>query len=282
MGLRSNIPSAPAQTILAGVTSTAGEINYNDITAAGTVEATKAVVVDGNKDASAFRNLGAVNIDAGSSGAAGTVDIFPSTASKGKIAITAANSAGDTTTTIVNASQGGARTYTIPDAGGAASFAMTGTTAGSITATVAELNKLDASVADVYADGLTQPRVAQATWDFAVDGGAVSAIDLGVTIPANSIIIGGIVDVQTTCTTAAADTGTGAISVEGADDIVAAVAVETGTPWDQGLQQVIPATAANAVKTTTAKAITFTIAVQAFTAGKFTVSLFYIPTLVNV
>lgn len=65
------------------------------------------------------------NIDAGASGTAGTVDIFPTTASKGKIALTAADSAGDTTTTIVNASQAGARTYTIPDAGASASFAMT-------------------------------------------------------------------------------------------------------------------------------------------------------------
>jgi hypothetical protein len=64
------------------------------------------------------------NIDAGASGTAGTVDIFPGTASKGKIAITASNNAGDTTTTIVNASQAGARTYTIPDAGGAADFVM--------------------------------------------------------------------------------------------------------------------------------------------------------------
>ena len=52
------------------------------------------------------------------------MDIFPTTALKGKIAITAADSAGDTTTTIVNASQSGARTYTIPDAGASSSFVM--------------------------------------------------------------------------------------------------------------------------------------------------------------
>lgn len=67
----------------------------------------------------------ATNFDAGASGTAGTVDIFPSTAAKGKIQIAAANSAGDTTTTITNASQAGARTYTIPDAGASASFVMT-------------------------------------------------------------------------------------------------------------------------------------------------------------
>lgn len=65
------------------------------------------------------------NINAGASGTAGTVDIYPTTAAKGKIQIAAADSAGDTTTIITNASQAGARTYTIPDAGASASFVMT-------------------------------------------------------------------------------------------------------------------------------------------------------------
>ncbi len=65
------------------------------------------------------------NVDVGASGLVGSVDIFPTTASKGKLSITAADSAGDTTTAIVNASQSGARTYTIPDAGASASFVMT-------------------------------------------------------------------------------------------------------------------------------------------------------------
>ena len=46
MALRSNIPSAPV-AYQSGVTATAGEVNYNDITAPGTVEATKTVIVDG-------------------------------------------------------------------------------------------------------------------------------------------------------------------------------------------------------------------------------------------
>lgn len=91
----------------------------------GTIAAGKAVVVDANKDASSFRNIGLINLDAGASGTAGTVDVFPPTAAKGKIVISAADSAGDTTTTITNASQAAARTYTIPDAGASASFVMT-------------------------------------------------------------------------------------------------------------------------------------------------------------
>lgn len=56
--VRSNIPSAPAHTKLSGVTATAGEINYTDVTTAGTVEATKAVIVDGSKDVSGFNDVG--------------------------------------------------------------------------------------------------------------------------------------------------------------------------------------------------------------------------------
>jgi len=43
--------------ILDGVTSTAAELNLLDGSTAGTVVASKAVVVDGNKDASGFRNV---------------------------------------------------------------------------------------------------------------------------------------------------------------------------------------------------------------------------------
>lgn len=109
----------------AGTLMSGSEIALLDGLTAGTVAASKAVVVDANKDIGDFRNLDATNFDAGASGTAGTVDIFPSTAAKGKVALTAADSAGDTTTTIVNASQAGARTYTIPDAGASASFVMT-------------------------------------------------------------------------------------------------------------------------------------------------------------
>jgi hypothetical protein len=114
--------TAPGQ---AGTELTGSEIALLDGLTAGTVTASKAVVVDANKDSGDFRNLDAVNFDAGASGTAGTVDVFPTTAAKGKLNIAAADSAGDTTTTITNASQAGARTYTIPDAGASASFVMT-------------------------------------------------------------------------------------------------------------------------------------------------------------
>jgi len=99
------------------VTATAAELNYCDVTTAGTVQASKAVVVSADKDAGDFRNLDCVNLDAGSSGAAGTVDVFPSTASRGKIALQCADNAADHTVTLTNASHGQATTYTVPDIG---------------------------------------------------------------------------------------------------------------------------------------------------------------------
>lgn len=84
------------------------------------------VVTVGDTGATAgITTLSCVDVDAGASGTAGTVDIFPTTAAKGKLAFAAADSAGNTTTSITNASQAGARTYTIPDAGASASFVMT-------------------------------------------------------------------------------------------------------------------------------------------------------------
>lgn len=64
------------------------------------------------------------DIDLGASGTAGTLDIFPTTASKGKLTFVATDSTGNTTTTVTNAAQAGAVTYTIPDAGASANFVM--------------------------------------------------------------------------------------------------------------------------------------------------------------
>jgi hypothetical protein len=76
-----------------------------------------------SEDAATAINGG--NIQAGLSGTAGTLSSFPATAARGSLRIVGANSAGDTVTTITNASQAAARTYTIPDAGAASNFLMT-------------------------------------------------------------------------------------------------------------------------------------------------------------
>jgi len=92
----------------------------------------------------ALTSIVATDIDAGKAdGTEGSIDIYPTTGSRGKLTFVAANSAGNTTTTITNASQAGARTYTIPDAGEAASFVMSkGTSATIATLTAATITTL--------------------------------------------------------------------------------------------------------------------------------------------
>jgi len=135
------------------VTATAAQLNSAGSTSgatAGTVTASKAVVVDSNKDIAAFRNVGLVNLDAGSSGVAGSVDIFPTTASKGKVAITAADNTGNTTTAFTFGTMAAARTITVPDPGAAANVLLTTGTATATSATTAEItNAASDAVASV-------------------------------------------------------------------------------------------------------------------------------------
>lgn len=140
-------------------------------TTPGTVTASKAVVVDANKDIGDFRNLDAVNVDAGASGTAGSVDVFPSTAAKGKLAITAVDNAGDTTTTIANAEQAGARTYSIQDAGASASFLMGASGAFHVRAGVAAVT----GTADVVTGLATVVAVIVAAQDD-LDGDTLSGV----------------------------------------------------------------------------------------------------------
>lgn len=98
------------------------ELGLIDGITAGTVTASKAVAVDANKDVSAFRNVTVTNLDAGASGTAGTVDIFPTTASKGKASISVTDQTGDTTVSIVVGAMAAARTITLPDPGAAANI----------------------------------------------------------------------------------------------------------------------------------------------------------------
>lgn len=81
------------------------------------ITATAGVTIDGVKCKD-------YNCQAGASGSAGYFSAFPATAAKGSLKVSAADSAGDTVTTVTNASQAAARTYTIPDGGGNAEFVL--------------------------------------------------------------------------------------------------------------------------------------------------------------
>ncbi len=127
--------------------------------------------------------------------------------------------------------------------------------------------------------GLGFLRVAKAQYDFATHGGAISAISLGVQLPAKAVVVGGFVEVLTTLTSAT-DAATVALSVEGANDIVSAIAISNGgNPWDAGNHAIVPKAntpESTSVKTTAARNITATIAIEAVTAGKFNVWLYYV------
>jgi len=120
-------------------------------------------------------------------------------------------------------------------------------------------------------------------YDFAVDGGAVSTITLrspanlstGNDIPNGSVITGGYIEVDTAFTSAGG-TATVAVNSQAAGDLLAAAAV-SGAPFSTtGRKDIVPVgTAATGIKTTAARSIAFTIAVQALTAGKGRVVVFY-------
>lgn len=123
----------------------------------------------------------------------------------------------------------------------------------------------------------TALQVVRGRYDFAVDGGAVSTIDLttGTQIPANAAIMGGFIEVDTALTSGGS--ATVALTVEGAADILAATAFGS-SPWSTtGRKSVIPVfTGATVVKTTAARKVQATVAVAALTAGAFDVVLFYV------
>jgi len=107
---------------------------------------------------------------------------------------------------------------------------------------------------------------------------AVGAHALPVKLPANSIIVGGVVDVVKTFTSKN-DTATIAISVAQANDIVAAKAINaTGDDWDAGLQAIVPKSntpESTGIKLTAEKVVTVTVGTEALTGGKFVLYLDY-------
>lgn len=108
------------EVLVAGIT--APELAFIDGVVAGTAAASKAVVLDSNKDVAALRNLTVTNLDAGASGTAGTLDVFPSTASKGKLQIAVTDQTGDTVVTLQIGAMAAARTITLADPLGTANL----------------------------------------------------------------------------------------------------------------------------------------------------------------
>ena len=138
----------------------------------------------------------------------------------------------------------------------------TNTTVGLI-ATPSELN-LNSGLVAPGVIGLGVKQIATIPFLFS-DQSTTGAWDSTVTIPDNAIITRCWYDVVTTFAGDGDDSSTIAVHVEGADDMVAAVAIQTGTPFDAGLQEGIPQgdNPATYVKTTGAKNVTVTVAIVA-------------------
>jgi hypothetical protein len=99
--------------------------------------------VDLGKTDKLFKNLYVTNIDIGASGAAGTLDLFPGTATSGKLALSVTDQTGDTTVSVVIGAMAGARTITLRDPGAAASIlTSTDGTAAATTSTAVELTRI--------------------------------------------------------------------------------------------------------------------------------------------
>lgn len=118
--------------------------------------------------------------------------------------------------------------------------------------------------------------VLKAVYDFAVDGGAISAIGLGTFLPDNAIVAQSIIDVITTFTSA---TDAATVAISSTDVTVdAAIAIsDAGNPWDAGIREGDHQydTGGTWEKTTSRQELNLTIAVEAVTAGKLVVFLDY-------
>ena len=126
-------------------------------------------------------------------------------------------------------------------------------------------------------EGTSRLKTVRGEYDFAVDGGAIGTITLrgDNTIPNNSYILGGFIEVDTAVTSGGA--ATLGVNSEAAGDVLTATVV-SGAPWSTtGRKSVTPVfTGATSLKTTAARAVTVTVAVATLTAGKFRVVLVYI------
>jgi hypothetical protein len=143
-----------------------------------------------------------------------------------------------------------------------------------------ELNQLDRATGIAATVGLGILGVAKATFDPSANEGqrTVAAHLLGVTIPDAAVIVGGFQQVVTAFTSAGS-TATVAMHAQGANDLQTAAAV-SGAPYSTtGLKAIVPK--ANTPETTgilltAARELTATVAVEALTAGKAHIWVYYV------
>ena len=143
-----------------------------------------------------------------------------------------------------------------------------------VTATAAELNLLDASNTEPSDSAWAAvTRWAKVEYDFATDGGAVSTIDLGVTIPDNAIALSCIVEKISAFTSGGA--ATVGLKIEGSGDVINA---STAFNNAQYTAAIAPATALASAqfKTTAARNVSLEVGAHALTAGKYNFHIEYL------
>lgn len=126
-------------------------------------------------------------------------------------------------------------------------------------------------------EGSTYPKTWRGQYDFTVDGGAGGTIVLRSDdgpLPIGSYVTGGVLNVTTQFTTGTS--ATGALTVEGANDLVSATVV-SGAPYSTtGVKDIVPdSTGSTAIKLTASRKPSFVIAVGTVTAGAFELVLEY-------
>lgn len=126
-------------------------------------------------------------------------------------------------------------------------------------------------------------RVARGYWDY-TSGASLAAtpITQGEKIPANAIVLGGWLDVEVACgggTGGNDGSGTIALSVEGANDLVTATACIAAPFSGVGRSALVPAfTGDTMIKTTQARDISLTVAEQAVISGRIQAYVVYAVT----
>ena len=136
---------------------------------------------------------------------------------------------------------------------------------------------LETKLPDPAVDGLNALRVARITFDATGDASlrTETTHELGVTIPADALIVGGFIDVTDAFTDAAGASFT-SVQVEAAEDILADAAVGALT---LGQHDIIPdMTASEIVATTVPREVAVRVVDAPLTAGTMVIFLYYVVT----
>ena len=147
-----------------------------------------------------------------------------------------------------------------------------------VTSTAEEINKLDATnIVPNPNPWASISRWARISYNFSSNGGAQGTVNLTGTIPNNSIIIGGFVDV-TTSLASSSNSANCSLGIVNSGDLVSLIAINNGSsPWSIGIKSIIPnGTGGNAIKLPSNKIVDFVISSEDLTVGTFDLWLEYL------